>query len=124
MRRFARFAATTVVMGAFLGGASSALADGIAGLSLADPNGATVLQDVECGIPSVGVTSSSLFVFTPSGNATLVCRGDTSAPPPQAEVITGFTCSLGPAGSTSDSRVVITPSGQATMTCHKNGSTT
>ena len=87
-------------------------------------HGATVTRDLACGIltpPFGSVTATdSVFVLTPNGHATLVCKGDLPAGvgPEKAIVIEGLLCHAPGVTDTTESHTTITPSGEVSLTCH------
>jgi len=94
-------------------------------VTLADLNNSldpATVQTIPCGIFIDGVGSSVLtqghFVVTPSGNAVLVCHGQTPVGPPMAMHINDIPCFAPGPITTSDSHTVITPSGQVILVCH------
>lgn len=90
-------------------------------------SGATVTKDLACGIltPPFGsvVATDSIFILTPSGHATLVCKGDLPAGvgPDKAIVIEGLLCHAPGVTATNESHTTITPSGEVSLTCHFSG---
>ncbi|HET7419060.1 MAG TPA: hypothetical protein VFL27_01620 [Candidatus Dormibacteraeota bacterium] len=90
-------------------------------------HGATVIKDLACGIatPPFGqvTATDSIFVLTPNGHATLVCKGDlpSGVGPKSAIVIDNLTCSAPGVLPTTDSHTTITPSGEVSLTCHFGG---
>jgi hypothetical protein len=79
------------------------------------------LSGFPCGLGPAGLTFDSKVVVTPSGNATLVCRGETPTGPPETIVFKDVGCGVPGAGVTFESHFVWTKSGQATLVCHVNG---
>ena len=84
---------------------------------------------VDCGILLPGVLPKGQvlltvgeLVITPSGTATLVCRGqlDPSLAPSAAVVITSIDCSLGAGGQVGESQTLVSPSGAVLLVCHNN----
>ncbi len=83
-------------------------------------NGATVLQDLGCGIGIGGLfaVGTAQCVITSSGNESCKCTGDLVAggPPDKAARFDGFGCGT-PAGFTTDTHAVFTPSGNMSFEC-------
>jgi hypothetical protein len=79
-------------------------------------HGSLVTKGFSCGIGSAGLTTDSHEVQTPSGNANLVCRGQTT---PQTETVSINNVPCGTSyGLTTDSHLVMTKSGKVSLTCH------
>ncbi len=117
MKVLARFPIIVVIVAMFLwAGTAVAAASGASG-------GATVTKDLACGIatPPFGsvIATDSIFVHTPSGNATLVCKGHlpTGVGPKSAIVIEDLTCFAPGVTPTTESHTTISPSGAVTLTC-------
>lgn len=98
------------------------------GVSLVAGGGATVINDLACGMRDASgntvVTDSSHAVITPNGNTTLTCQINLTGTGAQVEFDysnTGTPCGTF-AGDTTDWQEIISASGQATLTCHINGS--
>ncbi len=145
MKAWARFPIVALVVATFLwAGTAAAAASSAAGgssdettgvttsdlstatVSTAD-DGATVIQDLACGIatpPFGGISATdSIFVLTPSGHATLVCHGDLPAGvgPTSAIVIPGLLCFAPGVTPTTQSHTTISPSGEVTLVCQFMG---
>ena len=108
-------------------GTSSQATTVVIGTTTTTHSGASVTRDLACGIltPPFGsvVATDSIFILTPSGHATLVCKGDLPAGvgPDKAIVIEGLLCHAPGVTSTNESHTTITPSGEVSLTCHFSG---
>lgn len=80
-------------------------------------HGQTSCSILTPGIAPGVITTTGRYTITPSGNGTLVCRGQVPQGPPRALVVKGLRCPT-PAGITNRSHTVITPSGRVKLTCH------
>ncbi len=94
----------------------------------ADAKGASVTE-VDCGILLPGilpegqvVSTKGKLVITPSGNATLTCRGklDPALAPRQAVIIKDQPCALGEGGQVGESLTRVSPNGNVLLVCHNN----
>jgi hypothetical protein len=86
-------------------------------------------EEVSCGILLPGilpegqvVSTTGHLTITPSGTATLVCRGkiDPALAPNKTLRLTDIPCALGEGGQVGESHVVVRPNGGVTLTCHNN----
>ena len=97
---------------------ASAVADqdffGVADVSIEQ---AIHLDDFPCFLGPAGLATDSHFVLTPSGNATMTCKGQTAVGPPETIVLNDVGC-FTPAGLATDGHFVWTKSGQASLLCH------
>ncbi|MFL5761373.1 MAG: hypothetical protein ACJ789_16755 [Thermomicrobiales bacterium] len=84
---------------------------------------------VDCGILLPGilpegqvVSTTGTLVITPSGDATLTCRGklDSALALQHAVILTDVPCALGAGGQVGESFVRVTPSGEVLLICHNN----
>jgi hypothetical protein len=80
-------------------------------------HGQTSCSILTPGVAPGVITTTGSYTITPSGNGTLVCRGQVPQGPPRAVVVKGLRCPT-PAGVTYRSHTVITPSGRVKLTCH------
>ncbi len=93
---------------------------------------AAPVSEVECGILLPGIlpdgqviSTTGKLVITPSGTATLTCRGtlDPSLAPDRTVLITNVPCALGEGGTVGESHTQVTPSGEVLLVCHNNPGT-
>jgi hypothetical protein len=85
------------------------------------------LEGFPCLLGPAGATTDSRVVITPSGNATLVCKGETAVGPPETLVLDDVLCGVPLAEPpflvlTTESHFTWTKSGQANLTCHVKAS--
>jgi hypothetical protein len=87
------------------------------------------VTSVECGILLPGIlpegqvlSTTGRLVLSPSGTATLVCRGqlDPGSAPAAAVVIDDLDCALGEGGQVAESQIRVAPSGEVLLVCHNN----
>jgi hypothetical protein len=99
----------------------AALSPVVAGAKPKHPGEGATHGRTSCSILTPGIapgviSTTGRYTITPSGNGTLVCRGQVPHGPPRALVVKGLRCPT-PAGVTSRSHTVVTPSGRVTLTC-------
>jgi hypothetical protein len=100
----------------------AALTPVVAGAKPKHPGEGSTRGQTPCSILTPGIApgviqTTGRYTITPSGNGTLVCRGQVPQGPPRAVVVKGLRCPT-PAGVTYRSHTVITPSGRVKLTCH------
>lgn len=95
----------------------------------ADAKDDASVTEVDCGILLPGIlpegqvlSTIGRLVISPSGTATLVCRGrlDPELAPSAAVIITDIPCALGEGGQVGESQVRVAPSGEVLLVCHNN----
>jgi len=102
----------------------------VIGFMLARPANAdsASVSEVSCGILLPGIlpegqviSVTGELVISPSGNATLTCRGQLDPSlAPQNTVIIDQPCALGEGGQVGESHTQVSPNGNVLLICHNN----